>query len=100
MYEGEALLELRDGLFLNFISPTGNVLDSHSNDSMVSLLWTSQCQNTRFQYRRLKTQSSGGSKKTIPPFSRTIGQSVNCLEHEIHLERRQAAFGHKGYAPS
>ena len=62
------------------ISPTSNVVDGHSNDAMVSLLWTSQHQNTRFKNRRLKTQPSGDSQKTIPPFSHTIGHSVHCLE--------------------
>ena len=33
--------------------------------------------------RRLRTQSVGGSKKTALPFSRTVGQSVNCHE-QLH----------------
>ena len=46
--ESEALFKLGDGLFPDFVSSTSNVVDGHSNDTMVSLLWTSQDQNSRF----------------------------------------------------
>ena len=37
-----------DGLFPDFVSHASNVVDSHTNDTMASLLWPSQHRNTRF----------------------------------------------------
>ena len=47
--------------------------------------WTRapQHQHTRFQDGRIKTQSPGCSKETVPSFPRAIGQSINCLE-QLH----------------
>ena len=75
--ESETLLQLGDCLFPDFIFSTSNVVDGHANDAMIFLLCAPQYQNTRLQDGRLKPQTSGSSKKTVPPFSCTIGQSIN-----------------------
>ena len=77
--ESETLPQLGDCLFPDFISSTSNIVDGHTNDAMVFLLCAPQNQNTRLQDGRLESQSSGCSKKTILPFSRAIGQYINCL---------------------
>ena len=93
--EGETLLELRDGLFPNFVTPPPAML-STATPMRPWYPCCAQYQHTQFEYRRLKTQPSGGGKDTVSPLSRTICQSVHCLEqlypkhHEIHLERRLA----------
>ena len=66
---------------------------------MVFLLCAPQKDNTRLQDGRLELQASGSSKETVPPFSRAIGQAINCFSaavpkhHETLLGLHQAAFG-------
>ena len=42
-----------------------------------------QDQNTRFQDGCLEPQTSGCSQETVPPFSRAVCQSTDCLE-QLH----------------
>ena len=51
--------------------------------TMVSLLWTSQHQNTRFQHRRLKTETLAVARKQFFHSRVLLGQSVNCPE-QLH----------------
>ena len=72
MSERETLLQLGDCLFPDFVSSTSILIDGHSKDAMVFLLCAPQNQDTRLQDGRLEPKTSGSSKKTVPPFSRTI----------------------------
>ena len=43
------------------------------------LLCAPQKHSTRLQDGRLELQTSGSSRKTVPPFSRAIGKSIDCF---------------------
>ena len=84
MPERETFLQLGNCLYPDFVSSTSNVVDGHSNDTMVSLFWIPSTKTYSSGIDVSKPSPPADARKQFHPLSRTICPPVHCLE-QLHV---------------